>query len=733
MRSKNRISSYIIFALLAVLVSFAGVALSKSVVVNPASNRLGIQSIYRDGWTERLSSIDLSKLPEGARKVHLVFDSWRPASARPAMLLVRLCGQQLAELQVTLEHSDFWVEIPENCQSGLLEMEVKNPFQAARGVLGIQFIEADFRYSLQSTVKLDEKVLFSSLILILILFSISRLKMPSLAEKAAASSILILAGISLPYMSWDNQFQLLFLSLGLLCLFIGAGLKDKDRVDNVFRNPLILLCIITAVGAAFRFYQLDFGFPERYHPDEPRKAGIALKMIETGDLDPNYFLHPSLLLYLTALLTKISYSLGLVTQLDTVSANFCGRMVSAIAGTLSVPLVFLVTRELLKNSKIAVVSSAIFAVCPLAITCSRYLKEDSLLLFFVLLTAYLAFLACNKDSLKLLLLSGLAAGFASGSKYSGMLAFAAIAATPWVKTRSLIPDFRQILWVAAAGLLVPVGFLITTPYALLNYNKFVSNFEAEKGHMLTGHHKVIISSWSQYWMYHFSRSFPAALSWPVLVACLIGIGAIIRNFRINFLVVLGLLLVFYLPAESVNAKPPPQPERYIFPCLPFAIIIASYLWYLVSRKSRLLGVIVLLLLTIAPLYRSFGLASELSPDTRVLMTEWITKNIPAGSKILIDAQPYSAFLPPDRYITKGIVSISDRRAISREQLRKDGYQYLLVTSPSYERYFLTRSADQVIKECFEDVFTNWELVKEVKADFGYYGFHNPILRLYKVD
>lgn len=254
--------------------------------------------------------------------------------------------------------------------------------------------------------------------------------------------------------------------------------------------------------------------------------------------------------------------------------NLSGRLVSACAGALAVPLVFLIGQGLF-SARVGLLASAAFAFAPLHVTCSRYLKEDSLLTLFVLLAVWLSIRAVNRDCPRDLLLAAFAAGLASSSKYSGALSCIAIALAPWLKSRSLLPDHRFFLWGVISAIFVPVGFILASPYVVLNYSKFISHFTAEQEHMLTGHHKVVISSWSQYWMYHFSRSIGPGATWPVAVLAVLGFGAMLRSSGVKGFYLLALFCAFYFPAESVNAKPPPQPERYILPCLPFLFLSAA--------------------------------------------------------------------------------------------------------------------------------------------------------------
>jgi 4-amino-4-deoxy-L-arabinose transferase-like glycosyltransferase len=368
------------------------------------------------------------------------------------------------------------------------------------------------------------------------------------------------------------------------------------------------------------------------------------------------------------------------------------------------------------------------------VTCSRYFKEDSLLTFFVLLTTWIVIRAVKQNRPRELLLAGFVAGLAASSKYSGALSCSAILLAPWLKSGSIIPDKRFFLWGCASAVFVPVGFILASPYVVLNYSKFHSHFIAEQEHMQTGHHKVIISSWSQYWMYHLSRSIIPAVTWPVFVFAMLGFGMLLRFAGINGLYVTAMFLAFYLPAEAVNAKPPPQPERYILPCIPFFILASAYsLDRLRVAGPKTVAIVLTFLLIAVPIYRSTGLALEMKNDTRILMRDWITQNVPKGSKIVVDAQAYSAFLPQSMFTIQPMWTIPQRRTMSYESFKAEGIDYLLLTNKSYERYFLTRSADQVIRMRFEDIFTKWVLAKDFKSDFGNYGFSNPELSLYKVE
>jgi 4-amino-4-deoxy-L-arabinose transferase-like glycosyltransferase len=86
-------------------------------------------------------------------------------------------------------------------------------------------------------------------------------------------------------------------------------------------------------------------------------------------------------LYLTAIFGKIFNLVGLVI-LDIDGMLYSGRAVSAVAGILSVYLVFLLGRRLI-SSPTGLLAAALLTFMPLHVTCSRYMKEDSLFTMFV--------------------------------------------------------------------------------------------------------------------------------------------------------------------------------------------------------------------------------------------------------------------------------------------------------------------------------------------------------------
>ena len=231
-----------------------------------------------------------------------------------------------------------------------------------------------------------------------------------------------------------------------------------------------VLALILAAGVALRVYGLEFGWPRGFHPDESAKEAQVLAMDALGDLDPDRFYHPSLLLYCTLLLSKILNLWGPLegqSEIILLAGWLAGRPVSAMAGTGSIVVLYLLARRLIDRGS-ALMAAALFSFAPLSVTCSRYLKEDSLLLAGILLTVLLWVISVQECSRCWLLAAALAAGVAFSAKYTGLLLLSLFLVWSWIVSRKLRPDPRLFLCSAAALGVTENAFLALTPFVVVD-------------------------------------------------------------------------------------------------------------------------------------------------------------------------------------------------------------------------------------------------------------------------
>lgn len=702
-------------------------------------NQVVSGDISPDSWVGEVAHVEISGFFAGVNSLRFEFGTARPGASEPARVAISVCGQQ--EREFNLEKSSV-VTLPTtfSCYPLSAKLRALNFFspigERVPRELGVQLISASVRSPVRVPVVQPMHFLLVCLVMIclvsLLLYVAQGAGLPGLP---VAWLFLALTAFGMVSMK-DDPERLLPVVVVLLGSLVGMSLHKSRlqvRASDYNRGGGALLWLALLVGAALRLYGIAFGLPSNFHPDEVPKVNAIMRMYDGGTLDPQYFLHPSLLLYLTYGTNKILHLFGIDGAFrDT--AFLAGRLVSTAAGITSIWLTYCIASRLFSRQA-GGIAALLLAVFPLHITCSRYLKEDALLTFIVLLCVLVTVIAVQTQRRSLLLLAGLLAGCTAGAKYSGILMIVVPASAPWMASRSLRPDVRWLPWAIMACLLSPAGFVLTTPYSVLNSAKFLHDFAAESRHMQTGH-TVTISAWSQLWMYHYWRSIWPGVSGLVAVVLCVACGFLLRRGRLEDLVVVGMALLFYLPAEYVKAKPAPQPERYILPCLPFiAIGVGEFIRSLGTNPNRIIRStvpIAALLIVCVPFIQSANLAREVRNDTRDQLASWMKENLPHGSKVLMDWKPYCPNFHGEYFEVEHIPRARIITELDVAALRTSGANYLILSSLFYNRYFSQPETEPILRQRFREVFQRVPIISQFTAPSGPYGFHNPTLTLFSL-
>lgn len=554
-----------------------------------------------------------------------------------------------------------------------------------------------------------------------------------------------------------------FSSCLLLGIIILRNLKNQSLNQAAKGNNkpyFLLIAALLLISAYIRFQGLDFGLPGLFHPDESRKTKIIRGIVETGDLNPHYFRHPNFLLYASAFNTWIYTKLsGGLPELHQVT--YLGRCVSATLGTLSVLVTFLIGR-LMFNNLAGFIAAAFLALSPLHIVSSRYIKEDAAMLFFALTCFYFAIKSIKaKCDLKYNFLSALFAGFSASSKYSGLLnvIFALLPVyertlcyieTMLPSTSRLISKFRFgdynleqkfIGLIVLPFIVVTVflfGFLFFTPYSILDHKTFLFDFMGEKQHMERGH-TVPITALSYYWGFHIERSILTRYQTIFALLSFVALGFVLIKRKMYGFLLLSSILLFYLPAEYVKAKPEPQPERYVLPCIPFlALVLADFVSYLQASKNKLIkfGLLGITALALAQIFIYSTLHTQsIKNDTRLQAKSWVLNNIPKGSKIITDWHFYG---PPGIDKEYEVLQLKDKkgakinRGLSAEVLKASGYDYFIFSSFSYGRFLMPAYRSHNLSKRFKSIFKEMTPVVVFNNEDYAFGFHNPEIKIFKL-
>lgn len=402
-------------------------------------------------------------------------------------------------------------------------------------------------------------------------------------------------------------------------------------------DPVFLVALALAIG--FGCYGITWGRVEDWNRDQ-----MALR--ELRGVLPLDYQKPPLHTYLNHLLV-----LAPIGGIEHVSAflgseNFHSNEVRLLGSRLLVIMLFLGTISsayLLSRDafglSVARMVALVFASSAGFVEYNHFLSCDSPLLFFLLLTLLLAYRGAVSGKLSLYLLAGLFTGLSAAIKYNGLfVGVTLVVAHLWANERRhlgrLFFDRRLLLGLA----MVPIGFLIGNPGALIDSRKFVADFTYNS--KVTPHYDGTIAGHSYL---DFLARIPEIVGLPG--AILLAIGA-----TLSFVIVLtkrerrdASALCFTLAAVAfalyflVIGSFPRMETRFVLPAVPFLIFLAGPFLKAASARGRWLYAVLLALL----LYNcscSYLVGRRFRRDPRMKAQVWVAKHARPGLTIESSAE-----------------------------------------------------------------------------------------------
>lgn len=444
---------------------------------------------------------------------------------------------------------------------------------------------------------------------------------------------------------------------------------------NFLKNkPLFYLILIISFALFLRLYGLNWDQSHKLHPDERMIVITALRITlpktdqdlqnlftKDSTLNPKFFAYGNFPIYLLkasgALAGYIDSRFSEYTWI-----NLLGRIWSAFFDIGIIIALFFLGGKLF-NKTVGLLSSLFYTVSVLPIQLSHFYAVDTTLTFFILITLYQLIRFYEKPTRLRSVLVGIFFGLSLATKTSGIILICSIGT-------ALIVDFLLIfiknphrfhIWfphlpvffkrLLIDGLIIIVvtciTFVIFEPFALIDSSTFLKQTQEQRKmtfdaftfpYTLQYVGKIpyfyeikniffwgqgpILATFSFIGIFYFTFIAFKKHKQPVWAKELI----VAVYFWVYFLVVGNFAIGFM---------------RYMLPVYPllslFGAILVYKLFlnlksYLLNHKflSLILNSIFLILIFIWPL--SFiNIYSK--PNTRVMATEWINKNIPPGSSI----------------------------------------------------------------------------------------------------
>ncbi|HEX4048338.1 MAG TPA: hypothetical protein VH309_10915 [Elusimicrobiota bacterium] len=414
-------------------------------------------------------------------------------------------------------------------------------------------------------------------------------------------------------------------------------MRRKARVDA--SSALAFSAVLLALAAFLRLAGISYGLPHVYNADEPHLVNMAVSL--AGSLRPYSFkyptLWPSVLAGAYGLWFLLWSGFGLLRGPVDFAAKYAfaptgfyliARLLAAFCQLGALGLV--AWRESAGGARRWAYGAAALAVSPTLVELAHSAKPDSLMLLLVAGATAAALRHQSGGRRSWLLASAFLAGLACSAQYTAAPA-GLIVPLAWLLCDDGPGPLR---WLFQAGLVAALGFLLGTPFALIDHARFASDWSdyADLGR-LEPHDAVATARTiaKNLWCFGGEGSLAGA-------AALAGFFfAAKKNLRRALLLILPAAGYAAALSVSFNGGVP----RYLVGAYPMLALLAGEGYSrLAGAKAWRRGLV--LALALAPgLWLSWRMdAALLLPDTRAQATAWLAANVPAGSTLLLD-QPHA--------------------------------------------------------------------------------------------
>lgn len=492
---------------------------------------------------------------------------------------------------------------------------------------------------------------------------------------------------------------------------------------KVPRGERAVLAGILLLALLLRTTGLPAGLPDlnRYFfdTDEVGLMDVAMSM-GGGDLNPRYYLHPSLLPYLLLGAYGGFFVVGRAAGLFASPSDFAafywankapfhlvGRLLVVIFGVASVYLAYRIGRRAYGRGA-GLGAGLLLAVAPLHVAYSQIIKTDVPSLFFGLLAVMAALRLSEVPLPRTALWAGVSAGLAAATRYpSGLFLLAPVVAL-MLHARHRNNARRAVVRCGGLVALGAVGgFLVGMPYALLDLPAFRDGLAAVR-QLMTSPRFLIYYPQGQppnWWAEHAAElASPWGVTSVVFVLGLVGVLWALWRRQPPDVVLLTCGVGFYafysLPMWRFS------PIRFLLPVVPILLVLGARALSEAALRLRLgRGAVALatVLLAVLPAWSSTeqvwcGVRTWSTREAR----EWVEANLSPGTRILMSVThvPQLSFTLGSlerweiaRRPSTGIVGFSRSRreqfVAGREKtrllaLRRDA----LTVPPQYDLYIL---------------------------------------------
>ncbi len=259
---------------------------------------------------------------------------------------------------------------------------------------------------------------------------------------------------------------------------------------SINKNHKFVLLSLIAIGVFFRFYNLNWGVPFYFHPDERNIASSVSQLQFPDQMNPHFFAYGSLpiyTIYFTGLLTNIFSNCVLETanclplevprsgtewgSVSLEQAIVISRIFSAVFSLALIPLLFSIGKRL-GNTIIGLASATLATLSVGLIQFAHFGTFEMWLAFFSLLLFFLCLKINENAKIKLVVYAGVIIGALVSIKVSSLT----LVPLPFIALLFPNKQLRKFVFLVAIG---AATYFLISPFVLLDLPAFQHSMNYE--------------------------------------------------------------------------------------------------------------------------------------------------------------------------------------------------------------------------------------------------------------
>lgn len=432
------------------------------------------------------------------------------------------------------------------------------------------------------------------------------------------------------------------------------------------------LFLVFFLALSLRLFHLNWDSNFHLHPDE-RMLIITVQKISWpspgqpffsahSPLNPKFFAYGSFPIYF---LKTVSWLLSpLLPQIQTYnSLTLLGRLISALADSLLIFLIYQIARRFNLNHFYSLLAALIYALMVLPIQLSHFYAVDTLLNLFIFFTLYRLILFSRRPNFPQASWVAFGLALSLATKVSATVLLISTASSLFLTTlfslkkhvllaqqnylssliRLLLHSPRRLakikqifLYAFSVALLTLVFYFVFQPYTFFDFNTFWQQINQQRA---MTYNPFVFPYTLQYvntlpYLYQLKNIFYWGLGPGLALLAAVGFVFYLKKLisglftpgneenEIAQTIVLLFVFTYFLLVGRFAVK-------FVRYCLPLYPLLAIFIASAVSKLKKLS-----LPFFAAHLFWLFAfLAIYTQPNTRVQATDWILQNIPSGSTI----------------------------------------------------------------------------------------------------